>query len=298
MLLSFLQPMLDRAEMLVPMLVVALIVGEWGARSMGLSFVFDAGDQWIAWLGRKLDRPQRSTATLVYRGVVALIVVALPVVAFGVGLSQPWHWQDVVAAILVISLLGRGFATIGLIQLARQARRGTLSLELPGVDFLFADTHAVLRYLILRSGEQFAVGVVGTGFWYIIGGLPGMLLYRLVATMAAQYRHRPFGWAVQNVFMLLDALPRIVTVTLLTVAALLIPAARPWAVLRARKFHSFISYLVHISLGGLMPGRQLPWVGDGTAKLLPHHFMRWLFLRLVASLMLVVALAAINMLIH
>ena len=195
--------------------------------------------------------------------------------------------------VVIVAVLGRAFASLRLMHSLKRAHDETLPLELPGLDFLFADGHAVLRYLVLTSGEQFAVGVVGACFWYVIGGLPLMLPYLALAALAVQYRGMAFGWASRSLFSIVDAIPRVIAVALLALAGLFVPKAHPFRALwRASSFQSFLSYLLHVSLGGTLPGRELPWTGEGTAKLLPHHLMRAMLLRVVAAVLLILALSA------
>jgi hypothetical protein len=56
-----------------------------------------------------------------------------------------------------------------------------------------------------------------------------------------------------------------------------------------------VAHGLGISLGGRLPARELPWEGDGTARLEPVHLLRWLLLRTVATLLLMLMLAAPDM---
>ena len=178
-----------RAQWLVVSIVIAFAVGELVARGSFLTTIANAINTRIASLGRKLDRTHRSTATRVYRGMITLFILLIPALALGLALAQhqPWvEWLSLIVLIVLIAAIGRSLATFHLARLGREAARGTLKLEIPGLSFLFADTHAVMRYAILTSARDFAVGVVGTSFWYLVGGMPLVLAY---LTLAAASRH-------------------------------------------------------------------------------------------------------------
>ena len=81
---------------------------------------------------------------------------------------------------------------------------------------------------------------------------------------------------------------------LLALAGLFVVGGKPLAMRHAKHFHGAIAYLLGISLGGRLPTVELPWEGTGTAKVEPAHLLRWLLLRSVAMLLLMLMLAAPN----
>jgi cobalamin biosynthesis protein CobD/CbiB len=281
-----------RAQWLVVIIPIAFVVGELVARGSFLTTIANAINARIAALGRKLDRTHRNAATRVYRGIITLFILLIPALVLGLALAQHQPWVEWLSLIVLIAAIGRSLATFHLARLGREAARGTLKLEIPGLSFLFADTHAVMRYAILTSARDFAVGVVGTSFWYLVGGMPLALAY---LTLAAASRHTTtpaFGWAVRSVFQLLNFIPHAIAVALLALAGLFVVGGRPLAMRHAKHFHGAIAYLLGISLGGRLPNGELPWEGTGTAKVEPGHLLRWLLLRSVAMLLLMLLLAA------
>lgn len=276
-----------RAELLVPLVVAGLLAGEFVAHYTGVDAV-------LAWCRRvasrfvlKLNRPDRSIATRLYRGIVATGMLVLPAMVLGVVLND----ITPLVLLLLVALFGHAFTSASLLEAWRRARTSHQKLELPHVDFLFADSHAVLRYLVTDSAERYASGVAGICFWYVIGGLPMVLGYVVLAEIAPVYAVPVFGWAASSLFRVVHAIPKAFSVLFLTLGAVFTPRAKPFAALRARSYLAVVARLLNISLGGAMPQRNLPWVGTGTPKLLPEHLARWLLLRLGATAWLLVVLA-------
>ena len=283
-----------RAQWLVVIILIAFVVGELVSRGSFMGILASRVNARIASLGRKLDRTHRSIATRVYRGMITLFILLIPALALGLALAQHQPWVEWLSLIVLIAAIGRSLATFHLARLGREAARGTLKLEIPGLSFLFADTHAVMRYAILTSAGDFAVGVVGTSFWYLVGGMPLALAYLTLAAAARHYTTPAFGWAVRSVFQLLNFIPHLIAVALLALAGLFVVGGKPLAMRHAKHFHGAIAYLLGISLGGRLPTVELPWEGTGTAKVEPAHLLRWLLLRSVAMLLLMLMLAAPN----
>lgn len=281
-----------RAQWLVVIILIAFVVGELVARGSFINAITYRINRFIAALGRRLDRTHRNTATRVYRGMITLFILLIPALVLGLTLAQHQPWVEWLSLIVLIAAIGRSLATFHLARLGREAARGTLKLEITGLSFLFADTHAVMRYAILTSARDFAVGVVGTSFWYLVGGMPLVLAYLTLAAAAHHYTTPAFGWAVRSVFQLLNFIPHAIAVAVLALAGLFVVGGKPLAMRRAKHFHGAIAYVLGISLGGRLPTAELPWEGHGTAKVEPTHLLRWLLLRSVAMLLLMLLLAA------
>lgn len=294
--LTLLSAMGARAESLVPLLALALLVGEPLALVTGIRHLLRLTRRAAHFFARKLDREKRSIATRIYRGIVATVLLLIPAIALGVLLTLPIPALSIIANLAIIALLGQAFSSVRLVSFWRKARVGGLALELPQRDFLFADSHAVIRYSILTSGEQLATGVIGASFWYIIGGLPLMLPYLLLSILADSYRRSIFGWSATALFRAVDAIPRLIALLLFTLAAFFTPRTHPLAVRKARNFHGFLAYLLGISIGGTLPGRELSWAGGGTPKPTATELGRFLLLRFVASLLLILLIAVPSLL--
>lgn len=277
--------LVQRAELLVPLLAAGFFIGELIARITGVEWLVMSIGHLAAKLERKLNRPDRSVATRVYRGMIALGMLLIPTVIVGILLIQDRllaHWASL---LLMVALFGHGFGVIRQWRYWHHANRGQMKLELPGLSYLFADSHAVLRYLILTGGERFAVYVVGASVAYIAGGVVLVLAYLMVAELAHHHHGAMFGWAANALFRLVDFIPRLLTLALLLLAGLFVPGAKPLRARKARSYYGFLAYLTDSALGGTLPSRELPWAGEGTPKALPVHLARWLLLEVAATVM-------------
>lgn len=286
-LLSLLDAPYVRAQLLIPMVAGGVLIGELLARYSGVSWVFARYNTTARRFARKLDRPERGIATRLYRGIAALLILLIPVLIFGVVIA-PFFWPS---ALLMVALIGVVFSSRMPLKHWRAARSGTLTLSLPGEKFLFADTHGVLRALVLHTAEEFA-RTVGLCVWYILGGVPLALGYLAVLQLARAFERPVFGWAARGLLRIIDALPRIVALILLTLAALFVAHAKPLAIRHARTFHGAVAHLLDVSLGGPLPWGNLPWQGSGTPKLVAAHLGRMLLLRGVATVLLLLMFAS------
>ena len=242
-----------------------------------------------ATLGRKLNRRTRDASTLAWRGVIVTALFTVPALALGTIIGAHWLLLTVIFS----------FALDGgpMLRLWRQARAGKLPLSITRPNYLFPDHHALLRYRILTHSRYFAVGIVGVGFWALLLGGAGALGYLALALSASHYatEHQDnlaFGGVATRLFAGVDALPRALAALLLALAALFVPGAQPRASLRRllADWPRFLAALLGIALGGPVPlarrHYQLPWVGEGSAKLEAADLSRWLAVWAVALLLL------------
>lgn len=280
-----------RAETLAALLAIGCIVGEFLARgpfTQALSY----GQHIIRTLGRKLNRENRSVATLVYRGIVAVLMLLLPAILAASLLSKPLPWLELLAALLLIAWFGHCFQTMATLRLIARAKTAGLPLELPGLDYLFNDSHAVIRYVITTRMDAFAIGIVGGCFWFTLGGFVGIAIYLTLAAASRAYApHIAFGWAARSLFLLANALPTLIARVLIFFAAFFTPHTKPFAGLFAKSWRAAIALTLAIALGGKMPEGEMPWVGTASARLTHTHLRRVMHLLVAASILLLLLLA-------
>jgi len=87
------------------------------------------------------------------------------------------------------------------------------------------DADGVARAAIESGAENFSDGVVAPAFWFLIGGLPGLIVYKLVNTADSMIGHRTdkyrhFGWAAARLDDMLNFLPARLTALLFALADL------------------------------------------------------------------------------
>ncbi len=94
-----------------------------------------------------------------------------------------------------------------------------------GRDTAALDRHGVARAAIESGAESFCDGVVAPAFWFLLLGLPGVLVYKVVNTADSMIghrteRHEQFGWAAARLDDLLNLVPARLSALLLSLAAL------------------------------------------------------------------------------
>jgi len=98
------------------------------------------------------------------------------------------------------------------------------------------DEAGVSRAAIETTAENFSDGVVAPAFWYLVAGLPGILIYKAVNTADSMIgyrtpRHKAFGWASARLDDLLNLIPARLCGLLIVAAAFLTRAdgRQAWA---------------------------------------------------------------------
>lgn len=285
---TFLHLAAARAAYLVPVLVAACILGEPLARLMRFPQARAALGNIIARLNTKLNRTKRSTATRLYRGIVALAMLLIPAVLLAYELMRMKEdWISLLVTILLVAGFGELLRPYQLWHVRRAAKQNTLTLQSTDPHFLFADTHAQLRYYTIDAAARVVLLIGGT-LYYLLADLPGLAVYFTIAAAARFYApshtgNLAFGWAATSLAALLDILPRSIAGLLATLAAIFTPHSSPIRPLRhgmtaMRRFYGWLAYLLNLSLGGPVPSAAgetvLPWIGSGTPKPDATHFTR------------------------
>ena len=89
-----------------------------------------------------------------------------------------------------------------------------------GRDTRDMDKAAVARSAIESAAENLSDGVIAPAFWFLVGGLPGLLIYKIVNTADSMIgyrtpRHADFGWAAARFDDLLNLIPARLTALLI-----------------------------------------------------------------------------------
>ena len=93
----------------------------------------------------------------------------------------------------------------------------------------------VARSAIESAAENLSDGVIAPAFWFLIGGLPGLLIYKFVNTADSMIgyltpRYADFGWASARMDDLLNLIPARLTAVLITLPGRVISQ---WADIRS-----------------------------------------------------------------
>ncbi|WP_368344949.1 adenosylcobinamide-phosphate synthase CbiB [Pelagovum sp. HNIBRBA483] len=91
-----------------------------------------------------------------------------------------------------------------------------------GRDTAEMDEPAVARAAIESAAENFSDGVIAPLFWFLVAGLPGLIVYKAVNTADSMVgyrtpRHEDFGWAAARFDDLLNWVPARITALLILV---------------------------------------------------------------------------------
>lgn len=276
----------ERTEFLAMMVLLGALASPLAERGPFARLVH-AGREVVGKLGKKLNREHRNVATRVYRGMIAVIMLLIPPSVVGVLLMTNTLWATLFSTLSILLWFGYCFATTTSYALWRHAKNERVPLQLPHIHYLFADSHAVIRFAIATRMEIFAVGIVGGCWWYMVGGWTAMAIYLTLAAANDAYgKHLAFGWAANTLFRAADAIPRGIARILIALAALITPHCRPVASILAPNWRMAICKTLGISLGGAGPNGIEPWVGSGKARLTHQHVQRMAYLLAVATLLL------------
>ncbi len=164
----------------------------------------------IGWLDRRLNTGMARRA----KGVCVLILLGSLACGIGWLLSQ----LGAVVEVLICAIL---LAQNSLVAHVRAVGDG-LRLSLPegrakvamivSRDTTDMSEEQVARSAIESAAENLSDGVIAPAFWFLVAGLPGLLVYKVVNTADSMigYRtekHRDFGWASARFDDLLNVIP-------------------------------------------------------------------------------------------
>jgi adenosylcobinamide-phosphate synthase len=247
----------------------------------------------ISWLDTRLN----SGSSRRLKGALALLLLCLTALALAlliiaVTRRVPFGW--LLEALLASTLLaqkelGRAVKAVadGLALSLESGRRAVSHIV--GRDPETLDEPGVARAAIESLAESTSDGVLAPLFWLLVGGLPGILIYKAVNTADSMIghkteRHLEFGWASARFDDLLNWIPARLTALLVAGASFLTRRADPeraWstALRDARKHDSpnagwpeaAFAGALGFQLGGPRSydgiEHDLPSFGDGRADL-------------------------------
>ncbi|MEL6774288.1 MAG: adenosylcobinamide-phosphate synthase CbiB [Pseudomonadota bacterium] len=150
------------------------------------------------------------------KGVLALLILILvcgaPALFLSISLFQG-VFEVVIAAILLSqrSLIDHvGAVTKGLSRSLEEGRSAVA--QIVGRDVQTLDEQGVARAAIESGAENFSDGVVAPAFWFLLLGLPGIVVYKAINTADSMIghrsdRYREFGWAAARLDDLVNLIP-------------------------------------------------------------------------------------------
>ena len=248
-------------------------------------------------LDKRLNRPERSEADRKGRGIVTVVLLVAAAALAGAAIAFvaraiPHFWLIEVFA--AATLIAQRSLFLHVRDVARaldgqglEAGRYAVS-RIVGRDPQSLDEHGVARAAIESLAENFSDAVVAPVLWYVLAGLPGLLVYKTVNTLDSMvgYRndkYRSFGWASARLDDVMNWLPARLAGLILALAALVAARGRPIASLRtmlADAGHhrspnsgwpeAAMAGALDLALGGprKYPGLVVDekWIGQGRAR--------------------------------
>ena len=174
----------------------------------------------IGWMDKRFNKGAqkrlKGTATMAALGLAALALGQLIHVIPDFGIVEV-----VVAAILLAqkSLVQHVQAVADALRLSTEGGRRAVSM-IVGRDTATLDDPAISRAAIESAAENLSDGVIAPAFWFLIAGLPGLMLYKVTNTADSMIghrtpRHEEFGWAAARFDDLLNLIPARLTALLL-----------------------------------------------------------------------------------
>ena len=191
--------------------------------------------QAISWLEQRYNRPQNQRAK--GAAVLALLVAVAAFIGFALA-ALPGRWSEIaVVAILLAqrSLAQHVSAVAAALRLSLPDGRLAVA-QIVGRDTAPMDEADIARSAIESAAENFSDGVLAPAFWFLIAGLPGILVYKVVNTADSMIghltpRYANFGWAAAKFDDLLNWLPARLSTLVIMPELALRPAG--WANLKA-----------------------------------------------------------------
>ncbi len=213
------------------------------------------------------------------KGVLAMALLGLLAAALGwlIHLIPDFGVIEVIVAAILLaqkSLVQHVRAVGDALRLSLPGGRQAVSM-IVGRDTAALDQPGVSRAAIESAAENLSDGVIAPAFWFLIAGLPGLMLYKITNTADSMIghrtpRHEQFGWAAARFDDLLNLIPARLT-------ALLIALTHGWAdprpILRDAPLHrspnagwpeAAMAVVLNIALSGPRAYhgemRDYPWV--------------------------------------
>ncbi len=205
------------------------------------------------YLERRLNRDKRSPATRLIRGLILVLFVLAVGGALTAGVSfaaatLPFGWIIALVVLLAFITQSRPFgAARGAAHRAAgkrgpggkelEVRSPVLTAQISSKGFS-RDPHAVARGAVEHLAGRFSEGLIAESFWFVLLGLPGIILYRIINMCGevlddALPRHEQFGFAATRLNEAVTFLPAGLAALLLSLAALFVSGARPLRALAA-----------------------------------------------------------------
>ena len=172
----------------------------------------------VGWLDARLNGGAARRA----KGIAAMAAMAGGAMLLGwvLGLAG-WPVEVLVAAVLLAqrSLVDHVRAVADALRLSLGEGKRAVAM-IVGRDTADMQETDVARAAIESAAENLSDGVIAPAFWFLVAGLPGLLLYKITNTADSMIgyrtpRHEAFGWAAARLDDVLNVIPARLTTALI-----------------------------------------------------------------------------------
>ncbi len=177
----------------------------------------------IAGLERGWNRPERSAKMRRALGVLTVLILLVAAGGAGWGIERLAATAPFWPGLAILMIWGAtGLAARSLFEHVRAVARPLTVGDLPaarravgmivGRDVEDMDEGEVAAAALESLAESFCDGVVAPVFWFVVGGLPGLFVYKAVNTADSMIGHmeprwRAFGWAAARTDDVMNWIP-------------------------------------------------------------------------------------------
>ncbi|NQW10356.1 MAG: cobalamin biosynthesis protein [Alphaproteobacteria bacterium] len=201
---------MDRAAILLLAQIADAVIGDPDALWRRVSHPVVWIGRIVAALDRSWNREADAPSSRRLWGIGALVLLLLAAAGVGVLITGLAHRLGAVGWVIELGVVAIFLAQRSLHQHVAAVAEGLSRDGLAGGRAAVAmivgrdpdslDEAGVCRAAIESAAENFSDGVVAPAFWYLIGGLPGLLAYKALNTADSMIghrtdRHEAFGWA-------------------------------------------------------------------------------------------------------
>ena len=194
----------------------------------------------VIWFGRlisyfdnKFNLKTDSDSLQKRKGFISLVIFVAIALTIGLAIQGLFSFLGAIGFLLLVLVSTTGLAQLSLDTHVQRVYKDLLKKDLEaarqsvsmivGRDPENLSEEQVITAALESLSESFNDGVVAPAFWLVIGGLPGLAVYKIVNTADSMIGHRDekyknFGWASAKFDDLLNYIPARISGLLIVIA--------------------------------------------------------------------------------
>ncbi len=314
----------DRIPLLIGAVMVTVVVGviTGPLRGNAYPFFWHIIDSFFGSIGDKMDRPHRRKGDLVFRGFLLTAFVLFLCLLIDKALGHLLFLKNDFYEIFAISLfLSSGTIWFSMLQLyfalEKQGSSSGAFLNIARTtqtNLNSVDDFGITRCAMGLSASSFDKALVAPSLWYLIGGLPFLIIYSTLSALVWRFGKKGLGSSFSSVPLALEKLmgvvPSYFTGFLIIASSALTPTAKLLDGLKTLwdKKNDIpyeqngiplkaLSWSLKVTLGGPvqnLKGEKLPceWIGPegATAQLSHKNLGRAIWINVISHVVFILVL--------